>query len=402
MSNIVRKLASVQKIQKFEPIPGADEIHLAQILGWQVITRKGWANPGDLVAWFEIDSFLPMRPEYEFLRSKGFKSTKNLGDGYRLKTMKMRGHISQGLILPLREVMTGAGFVEKDGVWSRDVLDEKGQLLEHQELVLTEDTDLTDYLDVQLYTKPIPSQLQGRVRGNFPIFIPKTDQERAQNYLKFIRQYVEAGETDAGFEASIKLDGSSMTVYYHRNEVDKTERVGVCSRNWDLDDDITEIELPDGTKESVQAAHRNSFWKTATDRKLTEKVKQIYQEEGLEVALQGELVGPGVQKNRERIPELEFYLYDVWDIRNQRYLQPEERQALAQRYEIKHVPVYRESVKLSEIGSSDDIMKALLDYVEDIPSLNPEVNAEGLVFKHHGKDFSFKVISNKYLLEVGE
>src|SRR5438309_10635527 len=96
-----RKLATIRRISKIEPIEGADRIVKATIDGWELVTQKDNYRVGDLCVYFEIDSFLPVRPEFEFLRKGCFKSTKNLGDGFRIKTIKLRGQVSQGLSLPL-------------------------------------------------------------------------------------------------------------------------------------------------------------------------------------------------------------------------------------------------------------------------------------------------------------
>lgn len=97
----MRKLASIQRIWKIEPIEGADKIELAYVLGWQCVVNKGQFKPMDLAVYFEIDSFLPIIPEFEFLRSSSYRKTDVMGEGFRLKTMRFRGQISQGLLLPI-------------------------------------------------------------------------------------------------------------------------------------------------------------------------------------------------------------------------------------------------------------------------------------------------------------
>src|SRR5438876_1094061 len=98
MEEFKRKLASIRKISEVLPIEGADNIELVKVDGWQCVTKKGEFKPGDLCIYFEIDSFLPIRSEFEFLRKSSYKK---MGDkeGFRLKTIKLRGHLSQGLVL---------------------------------------------------------------------------------------------------------------------------------------------------------------------------------------------------------------------------------------------------------------------------------------------------------------
>ena len=99
----MRKLASIQRIWKIEPIEGADRIELAHVLGWQCVVNKGQFQPMDIGVYFEIDSFLPIRPVYEFMRSSSYKKTDIMGEGFKLRTMRFRGQISQGLLLPLSQ-----------------------------------------------------------------------------------------------------------------------------------------------------------------------------------------------------------------------------------------------------------------------------------------------------------
>ena len=96
----MRKLASIQRVWKIEPIEGADRIELAHVLGWQCVVNKGQIQPMDTAVYFEIDSFLPIRPEFEFMRASSYKNSDIMGEGFRLKTMRFRGQLSQGLLLP--------------------------------------------------------------------------------------------------------------------------------------------------------------------------------------------------------------------------------------------------------------------------------------------------------------
>ena len=353
MSEETRKLASIRVVDSLEPIDGADKIELAKVGGWQVVTQKGWASPRKLVIFFEVDSFLPVDPRFEFLRKSGFKSTKNLGDGFRLKTIKLRKTLSQGLIMPLEE------FPEV--------------------LEASDGLDVTELLKVQKYEKPIPASMTGRVRGNYPMFIRKTDQERAQNMLKEIKNEIGG----LLFEVSLKLDGSSMTVY--RNE----DYTGVCSRNWDLD------------QNEELSERRDVFWTCANLHNLPGIVERMQMDLGRNLALQGELMGPGVQGNREKLNQLEFYLFDIWDIDKQAYVSPDERHYLAKAYNLQQVPMIG-FYYLQDILKEDSIIDDL-QTLSDRSSINNDVRAEGLVFKRVSLErMSFKIINNQFLLENDE
>lgn len=176
----MRKLASIRTIAEIRPIPGADLIELAIVDGWQCVVKKGEFSPGDPCCYIEIDSVLPVRPEYEFLRKGCHRKAEWLpgGEGFRIKTVKLRGQISQGLALPITT--------------------------DHDE-----GEDVTDALGIVLWDPPVSANLRGQARGNFPSYIPKTDQERAQNCLRKLTE----SYGDHTFEATLKLDGSSCTIY---------------------------------------------------------------------------------------------------------------------------------------------------------------------------------------------
>lgn len=360
-----RKLASIQRITKLTPIKDADKIEVAQINGWKIVVQKGLHKEGDLVVYFEIDSLLPEIPEFEFLRDRCYvKATNSVnGAGFRLKTIKLRGQVSQGMIMPIRE------------------LESYFYNPEHPEshiMTIDEGDDVTEMLFVQKYEKPIPANLAGKIRGNFPSFIPKTDQERIQNFIPdFLKKY-----RDHEWEVSLKLDGSSMTVYYYAQE----DRFGVCSRNLDL----TETE-------------DNSFWQVARKLDLETKMRRlsdIIPFKTSSFAIQGELMGPGVQGNREGLKEMEFFVYDIWDIDEARYLDSHEREMVTLALGLTHVPIY----EVAKMGYDDaDGFLQLAEYgYGDGKSLNHK-EREGLVFKSiQDPSVSFKAISNKYLLSGGD
>lgn len=366
-----RKLASIRRIADVRPIPEADNIEMILVDGWELVTQKSNGfKVGDLVFYAEIDAFLPILPIFEFLRPKCYKNTQNLGEGFRVKTIKLKGQVSQGLALPLQEVLKAQ---EPDFVFSGEP---------------QEGDDLTSFLGVQKYEAPIPAQLAGKAKGTLPGFLRKTDSERAQNILKYI--YPKVGEY---FEVTAKLDGSSMTVYCRSNNSMMEPEIGVCSRNLNLIEDS-----------------QNSFWQVARKRRLIELLERVHKDSGAQLALQGELVGPGVQKNKEKLTELEFYLFNVFDIELQRYLYPSERRAFVEAskdfydIEIKHCPLIDSHTTLEMIldyPPHEEVMHRLVELSKG-PMMNGEGHREGLVFKHCTSDFNFKVINPNFLLKYDE
>lgn len=343
-NNMERKLASVRRIKDIQPIEGADKIVCATVDGWKLVTAiDNEFSVGDLVVYFEIDSFLPIEDRYEFLR-KGCLKVMNNKEGFRLRTIKLRGQVSQGLIMPLADFPELPPFMIQEG------------------------TDLTEILRVEKWEPPIPTNLAGKVRGNFPSFIPKTDQERVQNIFDDLKKY-----EDVPFEVTIKLDGSSMTVY-HNNGV-----TSVCSRNLDL------YETDD-----------NAFWKCAREIKLIEALEAY----GKNIAVQGELMGPGVQGNREGLKELCFFVFDVYLIDEGKYATPLEVCDILEDLLDSREDCYFDMVPILDVTKLDRF-KTVEDFLQyaDTESYNHPI-AEGLVFKsYHGERVSFKVINNKYLLK---
>ena len=181
-----RKLASVQRIASIRPIEGADAIEVARINNWDVVVKKNEFKEGELCVYFEIDSFLPIREEFEFLRKSSFKK---MGDqeGFRLKTIRLRGQVSQGLVVPIT-ILNGDYII---GI-SQQPHGDQLQLGPYDDaLVIEEGADVTELLGVEKYEPPIPAELSGKVKGYFPSFIHKTDEERVQNLVKEYAQWKE-------------------------------------------------------------------------------------------------------------------------------------------------------------------------------------------------------------------
>lgn len=338
----MRKLASIRRIDDIRPIDGADAIECAVVGGWTVVIKKGEFAVGDLAVYCEIDSWIPT--ELAPFLSKGKEPREFEGvRGERLRTVKLRGQLSQGLLLPI-DILPADDPV--NGAW-------------------TEGEDVSELLNIQKWEMQVPAQLAGEVKGAFPTVVPKTDQERVQNLVEEVKAAVQAGSL---FEITEKLEGSSMTVYRIHGEF------GVCSRNLDL-----------------RETTGNAFWATARAEDI--EAKMIAVDEHWDFAIQGELIGPGIQNNIYKLSKPEFHVYDVYDIQAGKYLTPEARRALIKRMGLKHVPVITCGKDLGT-GSVEDI----LQWAEDKSRLNDKQEREGIVFKQTNGGMTFKAISNKYLL----
>jgi len=338
---MTRKLASVRVISELRPIDGADRIELAIIDGWQVVVKKGEFEVGHKCIYFEIDSWIPYKIA-PFL-SKGSPRSFNCVLGERLRTIKLKKQLSQGLALPIDD---------------------------YTDMCATVGDDLTESLNVQLYERPLPAQLAGRAKGNFPAFIFKTDQERIQNIPSEVEGYNRRKEV---FEVTEKLDGSSMTVYM------KDGVFGVCSRNLDLQMD----------------QEGNTFIDTARKLNLAHKLLP-FSEVGTNIALQGELVGPGIQGNQYGFSEHFYFIFDIFDINQQVYLSPENRQQLCQQMDLPHVPF------IGDFEFEGEVVGEILDMAKGKSVLNGSTR-EGIVFKSYSNPtHHFKAINNEWLLAEKE
>ena len=360
----MRKLASIQKIREIKPIEGADVIELAIVNNWQVVVAKNVGHKvGDFVVYCEIDSFLPIREEFEFLRKTSYKK---MGDqeGFRLKTIKLRGELSQGLLLPI-SVLEGPDEM-KIGI-SKQPWGDQLQLGPYDDaLVIEEGVDVTDLLGIVKYEPPIPAELSGKVKGNFPSFLRKTDEERVQNLTKEYEQYI---QSDQKFYITEKLDGSSATFYF------KDGVFGVCSRNLEL----------------LETAE-NTFWKVARELDLENKMKKF----GINMSLQGELIGEGIQGNPYKIKGQTVKFFNVFDIDKQEYQPLYEMTRTLGKMGLQNVPIIDEFFKLP--GTIDE----LLLQAEGKSVLNPSAEREGLVIRSIDRKISFKAISNRFLLKSKE
>jgi RNA ligase (TIGR02306 family) len=317
--------------------------------GWTAVVKKGEFKEGDLAVYCEIDSWIPHALAPFLSKGKEPRVFDGIA-GERLRTMKLRGQLSQGLLLPLSTVYCLPPTTECDIMGD----------------------DVSEPLGIVKYEAPIPAQLAGEVKGMFPGWIQKTDQERVQNLKEEFDHWL--GEQHV-WEVTEKLDGSSMTVYLRDGEF------GVCSRNLEL-----------------KPSETNSLWKVAVRNDLELKLRRANRN----LALQGELIGEGIQGNPYKQKGQEFFLFDIYDIDTNKYLTPAERNAFVEEHDIKHVPVLAFGAELWDtlgINSIDGILK----FAEGKSVMGMiGCEREGVVFKSKAMQCSFKAISNKFLLKGGD
>lgn len=381
-TEIQRKLAAIQHIEEVKDIEGADAIQAYRVLGWWVVDKRGAHEVGDLVVYISIDSWVPH--ELAPFLSKGQEPRVYNGvKGERLRTIRLRGQISQGLLIKpefhtLFEARSIVGLAREDGT-------KPGRIGG-----VGDGLDVTELFGIQKWEAPISAQLAGQASGTFPTsLIPKTDQERIQNCFGDIQKKakrfatekvwnaelqileekpveVPADFQEPTYEVSMKLDGSSCTIFRWEGVL------RVASRN-------LELKINDENKD-------NSF--VAMALKIGDKIPDG-------IALQGEIWGESIQGNKEGIRGQRFSVFDVFDIRKHKYLLPVKRREICRTFGFDHVPVLGIDWK-----APNSIEEALS--LASGPSINAK-NREGIVYKcNEDSSFSFKVISDEWLLKHGE
>jgi RNA ligase (TIGR02306 family) len=345
----MRNLATIRKVAEIRQHTNADALDLVIIDGWQCVAKKGEFKAEDVVVYFEIDSFIPHDIAPFLSKGKEPRSFEGVS-GERLRTIKLRGELSQGLVMPL-SVLPGEVFPTYD----------------HP---MYEGLDVSELLNIKKWEKPLSTQMQGMARGNFPSFIRKTDQERIQNIFRKLTPE-QIADT---YEVTLKIDGSSTTFYSNDG------KAGVCSRNLDLETDESNTD--------------NSFVKMFRSMDVEDKLlnKMI----GANIAIQGELYGVGINGNWEGLQDHQFKVFDIFNINTGEYMDAHSRAVVCKHLQLEQVPIL-DYTSLRQFKTVEDF----LEYA-DRPSINNTI-AEGVVFKSlKNPNFSFKVINTKFLLNGGE
>ena len=340
MTETFRKLASIQRIAEVKDIPDADLIQAYRVGGWWIVSKKGEFAVNELVTYLEIDSFVPT--ELAPFLSKGKEPREYMGiKGERLRTIRLKKQISQGLILPLSEY-----------------------ILDNVELI--EGHDVTEILGVIKWEAP-EEFIPANAKGNFPSFIPKTDQQRVQNLSLEFSQWLTDGSV---WQKTEKIDGSSMTVFVNG------DNSGVCSRNLELLED-----------------ENNTYWKLTKKYKLIETLRST----GRNLAFQGEIYGMGINGNLYSLDDQRFALYAIYDIDAQCYLPPDQAYRTALVLGVPHVP-HLGNMCLGEFYGT---MQELIDDADGASCVNTKAIREGYVYKNLQTGDSFKVIGAGFLIKKG-
>ncbi|MCL2381616.1 MAG: RNA ligase (ATP) [Treponema sp.] len=334
----MRSLVTIQKVKAISGIADSDFLELAHIMGWQCVVKKGEFREGDLGVYFEVDSFLPVEDRYEFLRNSSYRDNDDNGKGFRIRTAKMRGQLSQGLLLPVARFPELEGFSEGD--------------------------DVTEKLGVKKWYIPETSTPGGAIIGERPHGIPASDEIRIQSALDLLDKL-----KGKPYYITTKMDGTSGIVYF----IDG--KTGCCSRNMEIGDEEGAL-----------------YWMPVYKYGLKEKLAAY----GKNIVLTGEICGPGIQKNKLRLPSIEWYVFDVKDWDTGAYMPFDKSLEICAELGLGFAP-------LEERG--DSFGYTLEELLEKAKGKYPSgLDKEGIVVRDVmlPKAVSFKVLNNDALLKEKE
>jgi hypothetical protein len=373
MEDYTRTLAHVEKITAIDPIPGADAIEVASVLGWKcVVGKKDNFKVGDSIVYIEIDSIMPEKPEYEFLRQRKF----------RVRTIKLRGQVSQGLVLPMsvlpeKKYKEGQDVTELLGVTHYDP-----ESPTHGEPKVPQNKYLrfiTKFLFRFWIFRKLLLPLMRKEKGAWPEWFSKTDEERIQGEPSFLRDF-----KGCVCYVTEKCDGQSATFFYKKSKVNllKNAIFGVCSRSqW--------LKTPDDS----------NWWKSARKYNLEQVLANYYKEMGKELVIQAEQVGPGIQKNKYGLKEVELRVFNIKNITDNYHFDAMEMELFCKENGLQTVPILNTQFILTET------VEEMVKLADGKSQLNDKVDREGIVIRYikEGKKLmSFKAISNTFLLKNEE
>ena len=356
----MRQLATIRTIASTRPIQGADRIEVAQVDGWECVVKKGEFEVGQQIVYVEVDSVMPERPEFEFLRDRKF----------RVRTIKLRGQVSQGLVLPL-DILPAGNYKLGDDVTELLGVTKYDPQAQQEALLLTKQP--------QIPTNPIVKFLmrfkwyrrlfmKPKRKGGFPDWIVKTDETRIQNLTTLFDIERKRGTL---FSVTEKVDGQSATYFLQKISRRKYE-FGVCSRNIRL-----------GTPDN------SSYWTIARKYDIENVLKKLIGEYQT-IVLQGEICGDGIQGNKYHISGYDFFAFNLI-YPDHKCTTAEIKETLAP-FGIKSVPIVEEGKALPET------IAELVEYSKGKSVVRKEQKREGVVMRNVQNNISFKVINPDFLL----
>ena len=368
----MRQLAYVETIKSLSPIPGADKIEKAEVLGWELVVKAGEFKVGDHCVYCEIDSIFPELPPFEFLRSKKF----------RIKTIKLRGQVSQGIAFPLSVINQVDPSIDTSKLKVGDDLTDILKITKYDPESVLDEPEVEQVKKSWLqrkysYYKWKLLGIKPIKKGSFPSDVPKTDETRVQKMGPALEEKV-------GHPVYIteKCEGTSATFVYRKTgnwlaRLFGQDRVfQVCSRN----------RIVYNSQKDGKCVHH--LMTVAETHNIREKMKKLDRN----IAIQGECIGPKIQGNIYKVPELELRVFLMFDIDKQEYLSFDEMLGVCQQLLLPMVPTVDENaVVVNDIKHYVELSKGK-------SMINDKIDREGIVIRSLTENFSFKSINPDYLL----
>lgn len=364
----MRKLASIQVIEELNPIEKADRIEVATVLGWKCVVKKGEFKVGDKIIYIEIDSRVPAVKEFEFLKERN----------YKVKTIKLRGQISQGLVCSIDVLGRNASeFKVGDDVTKELRVTKSLTRAEENELKqeIIQQNRISKYLKKYKWYRKL--FIRKKTTKGFPKFVRKTDETRIQCCKNVL-------ENKTLFKVTEKLDGSSATfvlVQASRNFIQKLLRFPkyefiVCSRN-----------MRKGLKDDG-----SSWWNVAKKYKIRNFLEKHIGDQKF-VGLQGEVIGEKIRGNKYKISGFDFYAFNV--LAEGGIHSACEFETMLNESGIKTVPLLNADYTLP------DTVDEIVNYSIGKSKLY-DTQREGIVVRNIDNSISFKVINPEFLLKNDE
>lgn len=318
------ELATIETITKIVPIDGANNIELAEVLGWNVVIKKGEFSEGDLCIYIRIDTTINSMLKCFAHLAKSKNSTKRI----RINTRKFINVYSQGLVISI----------------------------DNYKLEPMIGLNVTDMFDVQKYEKEIHESFSNKPKGDFPTdIISKTNEEHLKNKITALEKLY-----NKKIYISKKMDGSSLTI------IMKDNSIIVCSRNYIVYEDST-------------------MYKYVINEKINDRITA---EDNL--AIQGEFCGPNINSNQMKLNKYKFYVFNIKDLNENRYLNLDEMKILCKKLDLETVPI----LDIMNYDESWTIQK-FQDYANNITY--GDSCGEGIVIRDcNDIEISFKVINQNY------
>lgn len=349
MTEFKRKLASVMVIDEVFPIPNADKLELVRLDGWKAVVQKDKFKVGDKVVYVETDSLLPIdKEEFNFMEQRKF----------RVKQIKLRGQISDGLVFQMNELISYKLNPKKYDVGD-DLTDVLG--IKHYQKLAEEQSVKNPKVKkkgFKWYWYNFKVKLIEMFLGNigalgpWPGYCPKSDEPQIRHVYNTIKHRYLGTKC----EVREKLHGKSVSIYFYNG------KSGVCSRNYEL---ICRDKQESGIKNQlgqwlakkldvkIVDSSSDDYWVFVKENKVIEKVKSVYGD--MNIAIQLELCGPNINGNMYKFDKLRGFVFNVWDIDNKKYWNGNQVDEFCNKTGLERVPF------LGYIDLHDDLDKYISD-----------------------------------------